>query len=68
MWVDGVGWSQTIVHHCSYGIFDPFFPPKMPFLFFFICTKIVSLALFQLATAALRLLTLADCDQYFAHV
>ena len=26
MWVDGVGWTQTFINHCFYGIFDPFFP------------------------------------------
>ena len=34
MWVDGVRWSQTIVHHLSYGIFDPFFPPENAIFFF----------------------------------
>ena len=33
MWVDGVRWSQTIVHHLSYGIFDPFFPPENAIFF-----------------------------------
>ena len=38
MWVDGVRWSQTIVHHLSYGIFDPFFPPENAIFVFFLRT------------------------------